>query len=91
MVRAKLAQNFLVDPNIARKIVYSAELSKNDTVVEIGPGKGILTELIAAGVKKLILTHLSQRYAKNPRPILNEAKKIFKNVKLAEDFMRIEL
>ncbi len=44
-----------------------------------------------AKVKKLILIHLSQRYAKNPSPILNEAKKIFKSTELAEDFMRIKL
>jgi len=42
-------------------------------------------------VKKLLLTHLSQRYAKDPKPILNEAKKIFKNSQLAEDFMKIKI
>ena len=39
-----------------------------------------------AGVKKLALTHLSQRYEKNPRLILNEAKKIFKNTIVVKDF-----
>ncbi len=38
-----------------------------------------------AGVKKLILTHLSQRYT-NPKPILNEAKKYFSKVIVANDF-----
>jgi len=41
--------------------------------------------------KKLILTHISQRYSKNPKVILNEAKKTFKVSELAEDFMRIIL
>ncbi|MCL6500453.1 MAG: ribonuclease Z [Candidatus Pacearchaeota archaeon] len=41
--------------------------------------------------KKLLLTHLSQRYAKNPKVILEEAKKTFKNTELAEDFMKITL
>ncbi|UZE93832.1 MAG: ribonuclease Z [Candidatus Pacearchaeota archaeon] len=41
--------------------------------------------------KRLILIHLSQRYAKDPRPVLNEAKKVFKKSELAEDFMRIKL
>jgi len=42
-------------------------------------------------VKKLILTHLSQRYEKNPEKILKEAKKVFPNTILAEDFMKIEI
>jgi 16S rRNA (adenine1518-N6/adenine1519-N6)-dimethyltransferase len=47
----RLGQNFLVDPNIVRKIVALAELSPADTVLEIGPGRGILTEALcqAAG------------------------------------------
>lgn len=42
-----------------------------------------------SGTKKLLLTHISQRYAKNNQVILEEAKKIFKNSELAKDFMRI--
>jgi ribonuclease Z len=41
--------------------------------------------------KKLILTHLSQRYDNNEGIILNEAKKIFKNTFLAEDLMKVEV
>jgi len=41
--------------------------------------------------KKLILTHLSQRYENNFKIVLNEAKKKFKNSFLAEDFMKIEV
>lgn len=44
-----------------------------------------------AKVKKLILTHISQRYSKNNKVILQEAKKVFKNSELARDFMKIEL
>lgn len=44
--RKSLGQNFLQDPNIINKIVAALSLSKNDTVVEIGPGRGALTELI---------------------------------------------
>jgi len=41
--------------------------------------------------KQLILTHISQRYSKNPEEILNQAKKYFKNSILAEDFDKFEL
>lgn len=44
-----------------------------------------------ANVKKLILTHISQRYDRKEKLILDEAKKIFKNSELAKDFMKIEI
>jgi ribonuclease Z len=44
-----------------------------------------------SGVKRLILTHISQRYAKNPKKVLIEAKKTFKNSVIAEDFMKFEI
>lgn len=45
--RKSLGQNFLVDANIARKIVEKAELTPEDIVVEIGPGLGALTQELA--------------------------------------------
>ncbi len=42
----RLGQNFLIDPNIVRKIIALAELTPTDTVLEIGPGRGILTEAL---------------------------------------------
>ena len=44
-----------------------------------------------AKVKKLILTHISQRYEKNKKKILNEARKIFKNSFLVEDLETLEI
>lgn len=44
-----------------------------------------------AKVERLILTHISQRYEHDPRPVLDEAKKVFKNVTLAKDFDVVEL
>jgi len=44
--RKSLGQNFLQDPNIINKIVASLGLKESDTVLEIGPGRGALTELI---------------------------------------------
>ncbi len=43
-----------------------------------------------AGVEKLVLTHFSRRY-QDMKPLEKEAKKLFKNTVLAEDFMRFEL
>jgi len=42
------SQNFLIDDNIANKIVSFLELSENNTVFEIGTGRGVLTEIMAS-------------------------------------------
>ncbi|MBI5205814.1 MAG: ribosomal RNA small subunit methyltransferase A [Nitrospirae bacterium] len=49
-----LGQNFLYDPSILGKIVEAANLSSKDTVVEIGPGPGRLTMMLAAAAKRVI-------------------------------------
>ena len=57
MVRAKksLGQNFLVDPNYQRRIVTALEAGPSDTVLEIGPGTGALTQHLVGTVRRLIL------------------------------------
>ena len=44
--KKSLGQNFLIDKNIIEKICNAGNLSQNDTVLEIGPGTGNLTEFI---------------------------------------------
>ena len=44
-----------------------------------------------AGVRQLILTHISARYSKDATPLLEDAKQVFENVVVAEDFMSIEV
>jgi 16S rRNA (adenine1518-N6/adenine1519-N6)-dimethyltransferase len=52
-MRQKHGQNFLTDNNIAGNIVKAASLEPQDEILEIGPGKGILTKLIQPQVKRL--------------------------------------
>ena len=52
--RAKLGQNFLRDQKILKKIADFAQIEKTDTVVEVGPGEGTLTELLLERAKKVI-------------------------------------
>ena len=57
-------QNFLVQPSVATHIVSAAEIEAGDSVVEIGPGLGILTErIIGAGPRRLTLVELDERLA----------------------------
>ncbi len=53
--RKSLGQNFLQDPNIINKIVASLNIQNEDIVIEIGPGRGALTELILPQAKQLHL------------------------------------
>lgn len=50
-----LGQNFLVDRNIIDKIITSAALGADDPVLEIGPGRGALTEIMAQRAARLLL------------------------------------
>lgn len=50
----RLGQHFLVDPNIVRKILALAELQSEETVLEIGPGRGILTRALAAAARAVV-------------------------------------
>ena len=52
--KKSLGQNFLTDVRIQQKIVQACDLKPEDVVVEIGPGQGVLTRLMAPLVKKLI-------------------------------------
>ncbi len=59
--KKSLGQNFLHDKNIARKIVDSFTPGKEDTILEIGPGTGILTNLLVASCDRVILVEKDSR------------------------------
>jgi 16S rRNA (adenine1518-N6/adenine1519-N6)-dimethyltransferase len=58
--KKSLGQNFLSDQSVIRKIVEAANLQKEDVVLEIGPGKGILTEALASKCQKVIAVEIDQ-------------------------------
>ncbi len=55
-----LGQNFLTDPHHLGKIIEAAELSPDDTVLEIGPGPGVLTRLLAESAGRVIAVELDE-------------------------------
>lgn len=57
----KLGQNFLIDENVVRQIVEAAELSEADTVLEVGPGIGTLTQGLAESKAKVVAVELDTR------------------------------
>jgi 16S rRNA (adenine1518-N6/adenine1519-N6)-dimethyltransferase len=59
--RKSLGQHFLADARIANRIVAAAELDGSDTVVEIGPGAGVLTRRLVEQAGKVVAVELDQR------------------------------
>jgi len=63
MLKAKksLGQNFLKDQKIAEEIVEAGEIKPGDVVLEVGPGKGILTEILLKKAKKVVAIEKDER------------------------------
>ncbi|MCB0190022.1 MAG: hypothetical protein KDE31_37380, partial [Caldilineaceae bacterium] len=59
--KQSLAQNFLVDATHLARIAATAELQPTETVLEIGPGPGSLTELLATQAGRVIAVELDDR------------------------------
>ena len=66
--RKKYGQNFLIDANIVRSIVRTAGITKEDTVLEIGPGIGSMTQLLSEAAGKVICVEIDESL----RPVLAE-------------------
>jgi 16S rRNA (adenine1518-N6/adenine1519-N6)-dimethyltransferase len=80
-IRKRLGQHFLNDRRILQRIVDALELTGNETVIEIGPGRGSLTELLVRAARRLVLieydralaARLRERYESSPSVSVIEA------------------
>lgn len=77
-VKKSLGQNFLIDPNILRKIVGQAKLSKKSAAIEIGPGIGALTEHLAREAGKVLAFEIDQRLL----PVLEDTLSPYDNISI---------
>ena len=59
--RKRLGQHFLIDPNITRKIVALAAIRLDETVLEIGPGRGVLTRPLCTAARQVIALELDPK------------------------------
>src|SRR5436190_16645669 len=73
--KRSLGQNFLVDPNTARRVVALAELPPGTPVLEIGPGLGSLTLALLAAGHHVVALELDQRLAGVLRSVLATAER----------------
>lgn len=78
--KKRWGQNFLKDKNIARKIVHAVEINAEDLIIEIGPGRGVLTDLllesgapyIGIEIDPQLAQELRERFSPHPNFALSE-------------------
>lgn len=84
----KYGQNFLIDDNIVEKIVREAGVTKDDFVLEIGPGIGTMTQILAANAREVAAVEIDD----NLIPILKETLAEFQNVTVIHnDILKVDI
>ena len=84
----KFGQNFLVDMNMVEKIVSSAQLTKEDCVLEIGPGIGTMTQYLAERAGHVVVVEIDTQLI----PILEETLGSYDNVTIINaDILKVDL
>ncbi|RLF60283.1 MAG: ribosomal RNA small subunit methyltransferase A [Thermoplasmata archaeon] len=86
----KWGQHFLIDEKIARREVEYAEITESDTVLEIGPGKGILTKILAERARKVIAIEIDKNLVRYLSKILPENVEIIHADVMDIDLKKIE-
>lgn len=84
----KFGQNFLIDTHVLDKIISAAHITKEDMVLEIGPGIGTMTQYLAEAAGKVIAVEID----KNLIPILEDTLSEYNNVRVInEDVLKLDL
>ena len=87
-IKKKFGQNFLIDANILEKIVNAAQIEATDTVLEIGPGIGSMTQLLCERAERVIAVEIDKTLI----PVLTETLSGYDNVTVINgDIMKVEL
>ena len=84
----KFGQNFLIDPHVLDKIIAAAEITKDDFVLEIGPGIGTLTQYLAEAAREVVAVEIDSSLI----PILEDTLSSYDNVSVInEDVLKVDL
>ena len=84
----KFGQNFLIDTHVLDKIIRAAEITKEDMVLEIGPGIGTMTQYLAEAAGKVVAVEID----KNLIPILSDTLSAYENVTIInEDVLKLDI
>ena len=84
----KFGQNFLIDTHVLDKIIRSAEITKDDFVLEIGPGIGTMTQYLACAAGKVVAVEIDRALI----PILEDTLEGYDNVTVInEDVLKVDI
>ena len=84
----KFGQNFLIDSRVLDKIIGAAGVTKDDMVLEIGPGIGTMTQCLAESARQVVAVEIDR----NLIPILEETLKDYNNVTVInEDILKLDI
>lgn len=84
----KFGQNFLIDTHVLDKIIASAEITKENMVLEIGPGIGTMTQYLACAARKVVAVEIDNSLI----PILKDTLKDYDNIRIInDDVMKLDL
>jgi len=84
----KFGQNFLIDTHVLEKIVKYSGITEEDTVLEIGPGIGTLTEYLAENAKQVIAVEIDEKLI----PILKDTLSEYDNIKVINgDILKLDI
>lgn len=84
----RFGQNFLIDTNVLDKIISSAEITKEDCVLEIGPGIGTMTQYLAESAREVVAVEID----KNLIPILEDTLSSYENVTVInDDILKVDI
>ena len=84
----KFGQNFLIDGHVLNKIIAAADITKDDFVLEIGPGIGTMTQYLAEAAGRVMAVEIDRLLI----PILRETLQEYDNVEiLNEDILKVDI
>ena len=84
----KFGQNFLIDSHVLNKIITSSNITKEDVVIEIGPGIGSLTQQLAENAKQVIAVEIDKKLI----PILEDTLSDYNNITIInEDILKVDI
>ena len=84
----KFGQNFLIDPHVLDKIIEAAEVTKDDFVLEIGPGIGTMTQYLACAARKVVAVEIDKALI----PILEDTLSDYDNARVINnDVLKVDI
>ena len=84
----KYGQNFLIDPRVLEKIIQSAQIGKDDLVLEIGPGIGTMTQMLCEHARQVIAVEIDSALI----PILHDTLKEYQNIEVIhKDILKLDI